>query len=189
MIGCALLLIAQTAPESAPAPPDPTLGERFRTLRESRERNPELIAERAALHFLLAVAVGDGQHAVRVLDTVGYQSLPFGRDLPEDPPRPVRAEALAMWISALPESDIHRHSASVVKLLRAEAVRPAFPAVERWALSGDYFLVIERVPEARNWVRQRACLVVRVRGSTATVVGGNLLAALEETSRPDGVVP
>ncbi|RMF84343.1 MAG: hypothetical protein D6744_03270 [Planctomycetota bacterium] len=65
-----------------------------------------------------------------------------------------------------------------------------FPAVAAWMLPRDYALVVEPAGAGvHDWVTRRACLVIRVRGRRATIVGGNLIEVLLAAERPSETAP
>ena len=56
-----------------------------------------------------------------------------------------------------------------------------FKAVAEWMLPDDFALLIHPPdPLVAGWVRRECVLVIRVRGTRATIVGGNLIEVLED---------
>lgn len=181
---------SQPTAESLPAPPTQPADPALETITEARHRLTRTPADRrtrvdhallASLNFTLAVAQADGAKAALLIDAVGYQALPVDGDLPDVAARPLSAESLAAQISARAPVDfgglrLQQH----VQLLRREQVRTLFPAVATWMLPDQDFAVVVQ-PDAAlgpHWLNEPACLVVRLRATRATIVGGNLLAQL-----------
>lgn len=144
------------------------------------------LALRAGLEFCAAVGKPSGAHAAGLLDVIGYQALPLEGELPERPDKPIDPKAFKERIDRRPRADVADISIDCFQVLDREDLRHSFPAVARWMLPDDLALVIEP-PDCQkpNWVTRRACVVARVRGRKAVIVGGNLLDALRgAVSRP-----
>src|SRR5690606_9921002 len=59
-------------------------------------------------------------------------------------------------------------------------------AASEWMLPVDYALLLTPDPARPRWIARPACLIIRVRGVDATIVGGNLFDALPaRTSGPN----
>ncbi|MGE0480556.1 MAG: hypothetical protein AB7Q17_08800 [Phycisphaerae bacterium] len=169
------------------APVEPTIpgsiGEARQRLavRRASELNPAELAARAAYEFCIAAGAADGEHAGRLTDAVGYQALPPHGELPEVAERPIPVEQVQAEIAKRRRGDVARLPVETVSLQTRAALREQFPAVAKWMLPDDFALVASPSESAGGqWVTRRACLVIRVRGNRATIVGGTLLAALAE---------
>ena len=80
--------------------------------------------------------------------------------------------------------DLARLTMDRVEIVPHEKLRDTFPAVATWMLPQDLAVVFRTAPadQVSNWLMHDACLVVRVRGERATVLGGSLLQALAEAA-------
>ncbi len=90
-------------------------------------------------------------------------------------------ETISARVSARPKIELAGWPAECVIVADRQAVRAAFPAVARWMLPTEDIAILVRPPPGppvQGGLTQEACLVVRLRGDRATIVGGNLLAAL-----------
>jgi len=185
------LTVVRAAGPPVERPPDRrsipvTLAERYRQVQgiAPPERSRREIALLTGLEFCLLMGVTDGQRAARLVDVVGYQPLPLVGDLPEDPPRPLRPEQVHDLIERRPESNVDDAPAGCFRLVDRDEVRTVFPAVADWMLPRDYALLLSVPPSRiRHWISEGACLVIRIRGRRATIVAGNLFAALSDTPR------
>ncbi len=95
-------------------------------------------------------------------------------------------ETVSQRISARPKIELAGWPAECVIVADRQTVRSAFPAVARWMLPLEDVAVLIRPPPGPpvpGWLTQEACLVVRLRGDRATIVGGNLLEALGGAAR------
>ncbi|MBU0638573.1 MAG: hypothetical protein KKB50_06890 [Planctomycetes bacterium] len=155
-------------------------GETFAQLSQA---DPQTLsrAERAlvvTLDFCLAVGRGDGERAAARVDVVGYHALPEIGDLPEAPERPLSRRRLGALIEAGHKAAIDHLPVTAFTVCERQATRAMFPAAAEWMLPHDLVVVIEPVPATGpDWIKRRACLVIRLRGRNAVVVGGNLLSA------------
>lgn len=139
------------------------------------------LALRAGLEFCLALGKPDGTRCADLLDVVGYQALPPKGELPEKPDKPIDRKTLEERISRRAPARVGDISVECFKLVDRQELRASFPAVARWMLAQDFALLIEPPDaETANWVSRPCCLVVRLRTRKATIIGGNLLAALEQ---------
>jgi hypothetical protein len=180
---CAATALGQSRPTTQPAPqPAETIAAaRQRLARiKSRDRSDREKALLAALDFALAVGTGDARKATSLIDAVGYQVLPLVGDLPEKPDKPLAVPAIGQLLAALPKMDIGALPASCAPVVPRATLRDQFPAVAAWMLPQDQVIVFQPAPRKppEVWLRQPACLVVRVRAEHATIIGGNFLAAL-----------
>lgn len=184
------LLPARAAAQPAEVPPPQsqpahvTVADELRRWSGARPANlPRAeLARLAAIEFAAAVAAADGRRAEAVTDAIGYQALPFEGRLPETPARPRSPQELGEGVDRRRGCDIGGLPAGCFDVLSTEELGRRFPAVKDWILPPQD-VVIRVVPvdgvEPR-WLARPACIVVRLRGARATVVGGNLLAALHE---------
>jgi hypothetical protein len=185
---CAHAASAQSQPTSQPttqAAPETVLAARQRLNRiKPHDRTPAERTLLTALDFALAVAQSDPKRAVAVVDATGYQTLPLAGDLPEKPAKPLLATALEHEIVGLPRADLGRLTMDRVEIVPHEKLRQSFPAVATWMLPQDFAVVFRAAPadQASNWLARDACLVVRIRGERATVLGGSLLQALGDAA-------
>ena len=148
--------------------------------RPSEERSRKDLALQTGLEFCMAVAKPDGARAAELLTVVGYQALPREGELPEKPARPIDRPTFQKWVDGRKPARVGALAIENFDLLDHEALRPRFPAVARWMSAQDFALLIEPpADETPNWVNRTCCVVVRLRGRKAVVVGGNLLAALQ----------
>lgn len=142
----------------------------------------------AAVEFLIAIARPDGAAAAAIVDATGYQPLPARGDLPLDPTPPLRRETLAASLERAAPLSIHAVRASGLRVVRrGELVESE--AVALWMLPTDFAVALRPPADAAaGWPAAETCLVVRVRGSKAHIVGGTLLEALDaiRPQRPDG---
>lgn len=171
-------------PASAPAD-EPLATVRQRLARvQPRERAPRDHALLAALDFALAVGRKDATQAMRVVDAVGYQPLPLTGELPDPPERPLLLAALERQIAFLQPLEVGRLPSAAVAVRTPRELRAEFPGVAAWMLPQDWAVVFGPVPEARlpGWLTEAACVVVRIRGERATVLGGNLVQALVDAA-------
>jgi hypothetical protein len=180
---CAADVASQVAPSA-----QPTSGPAWQTIATARQRIAQVKskarsdADRAllvALDFLAAVGTGDGHRAGLLLDAVGYQALPLTGELPERPDRPLTPAALEKSLAALPRADWAALPTGCVEHQTRAALAATFSAVATWMLPQDQAVVFHPWERAGpSWIRQDACLVIRIRGERATIIGGNLLEAL-----------
>lgn len=128
----------------------------------------------AGLRFCEAAARGDPA-AADWIEAVGYQPLPRDGDLPEHPDKPLSAAALRTQLSRVNASPIGGAPLGRFSIHDPRTIAPMFPAVAAWmSPTRDYAIVIDPGPELSGWIDVRHCLVVRVRGLRATVMGGTL---------------
>lgn len=171
------------AQESQPATqPAETLEVALKRLRAipHKQLHDRDIALRTGIQFLIAAGTGDTRTAVADIDATGFQPLPLTGDLPEAPAKPLgSADVSALISDRMPRSATATFSAESVALVHAKDVRQKFPAIAKWMLPTDYAVLISPVAGQPNWVRQPACIVVRVRGTNAKIMGGNLFSAVE----------
>jgi hypothetical protein len=187
---CAGAASAQSQPTSQPATqpapaPETVLAARQRLNRiKPHDRTPAERTLLVALDFALAVTQSDPKRANAVVDATGYQTLPLAGELPEKPAKPLLAPALEREILGLPRADLARLNMDRVEIVPHEKLRDSFPAVATWMLPQDFAVVFRAAPadQVSNWLAQDACLVVRIRGERATVLGGSLLQALGDAA-------
>jgi len=165
-------------PGTEPAPHE-TVREAFTRIARlpARQQTDRDLALLAGLDFCMAIGAQAGDHIEKRLDVVGYQALPLSGPLPETPDKPLSAKALRELAQQRRPVNIGDLPAERFGLLTREAAREHFSAVADWMLPEDFALLVEPA-ELDGWVGHTCCLVIRVRGRTATVIGGNLLAAL-----------
>lgn len=183
---CAATAFSQSNPSSQPSPqPAETIGAaRQRLARiKSQERTDQDRTLLAGLDFALAVGAGDARKLSGLVDAVGYQALPLTGDLPEKPDKPLALSAIERLLAALPKIDIGTLPASCAAVAAHKSLPDQFPAVATWMLPQDQVIVFQPAPAGPSrrvdaWLRQPACVVVRVRAERATIIGGNFLAAL-----------
>lgn len=170
----------QPKPAAPPADPNTILGEwqRIRSL-PAAQRSDRETALAAALEFVIALGESNGLKAADKIDPVGYQDLPLGGDLPEEPGRPRAAGEIEKLVAARRPVSLAELPTASFETLTREKVRQHFAAVALWMLPKDYAVLIRPVPDHPQWIHRECCLVLRVRATRATIVGGNLLAALE----------
>ncbi len=188
---------ATSRPASQPtsAPADPPVAPEVETIAEFVRRTersrtaPKSDAERArvaALQFLAAVARADGEAAAARLDVVGYQPLPLSGGLPNPPVRPQTIAEFKRWLETQPARPwgAWRAIDFVVKP-RSEMAESHAPAAQ-WMLPEDFALIYqpdENHPPAAGAAAtipidlDAGCLVVRVRGPKATIIGGSWFEA------------
>lgn len=185
---CAHPAAAQSQPTSQPATqaaPETVLAARQRLNRiKPPDRSSADRTLLVALDFALAVSQSDPKRAGAVVDATGYQTLPLSGDLPEKPAKPLLATALDREILGLPRADVARLTLDRVEIVPREKLRETFPAVATWMLPQDFAVVFRTAPadQVSNWLAREACLVVRIRGERATVLGGSLLQALADAA-------
>ena len=189
---CAAASLGQSRPTSQPATqratqpaPETVATARARLNRiKLRDRSPGERTLLVALDFALAAAQSDPRRAALVVDAVGYQALPLAGDLPEKPDKPLLGAALEREVLGLPAADLAKLTMDRVEAVPREKLRDSFPAVAAWMLPQDVAVVFHTAPvdQVPNWLVHDACLVVRMRGERATVLGGNLLQALAEAA-------
>ena len=185
---CAGAASAQSRPTSQPttqAAPETVSAARQRLARiKSRDRSPEERALLVTLDFALAAAQSDPRRAIAVVDATGYQTLPLTGELPEKPDKPLLGAALERQLQGLPRADLARLTMDRVEIVPHEKLRDTFPAVATWMLPQDLAVVFRTAPadQVSNWLMHDACVVVRIRGEHATVLGGSLLQALAEAA-------
>lgn len=178
-------------PATQPAEPvvEPTpgsiLAERRRLNRIPRtQRSVEEVAALAGIDFLLAVANADGARAASLIDVVGYQQLPEGDLLWEDPPRPIDPNLLAGRISSRERVAIGELPVETVEI-RPRINLGEFPAVALWMTAADRALIARASePAPPGWVAKDACLVIRVRADKATIMGGTFFDVLPAVVPP-----
>ncbi len=118
---------------------------------------------------------------------VGYQPLPKTGDLPQDPPRPLSRVRVRELIERRPAAPVGQTPVDTLELVGPDELRATFSAAATWMLPSDFALVIHPVHErTRVWMDREACVIVRVRGSKAVIVGGNLLDLPAEPPRESG---
>ncbi|QOJ15751.1 MAG: hypothetical protein HRU75_14375 [Planctomycetia bacterium] len=187
---------AASAPATQPAVEEPAtqpalnlsdlpLGEALQRLASVRSRRltADESALRCAIEFALAVASGNEAGAARLIDATGYQPLldpaPSQPGRVPEPAPLIPAARAAEWLRQLPRCDLSGVRVGAIPLLDRRAVYEFAPFAAEWMLPSDRALLL--TPEAvGGWVADPACVVVRVRGSRATVVGGTLLEALAD---------
>ncbi|MBK8915987.1 MAG: hypothetical protein IPM64_15565 [Phycisphaerales bacterium] len=152
----------------------------------SRRLTVDETALRCAIEFALAVASGNETTAVRLIDATGYQPLldpaPAAPGRVPEPAPLIPGAQVGQWLRQLPRSEISGVRVGATPLLDRRSVYEFVPFAGEWMLPGDRALLL--TPEATGgWVAEPACVVVRVRGSRATVVGGTLLEALADRTR------
>ncbi len=145
-----------------------------------RKLSPEDIALLAALDLTLALGRADGAAAASLIDAVGYQPLPRSGELPEPPPKPVLREQVQSLVAARTAASLGELPASGFMVLKRDALREQFPAVAAWMLPTDLAVVIEPSTTPLPWVKNRCCLIIRLRAQKPAILGGNLLEALED---------
>lgn len=187
---------AASQPASAPAeipatqPSGPeTAAQTLRRLNGVRTSllKDDQIAMRTALEFCIALGEGAGDRATRVLDATGYQPVPgegeahptpANENAVPEPPRPRGAVDIATQIGALPRIDLANASSDAFELTPRTKLMMSMPGAAAWMLPSDHAIVLRPTAFGGSWPKQPACLIVRVRGAKATVVGGNLLESL-----------
>lgn len=137
------------------------------------------LALRAGLQFCLAVASADARRALEVLDATGYQPLPLRGPLLDEPGKPIGAAAMRIRIEQQPHSALGAEPAARFTALQRRAAAELFPGVARWMLDEDWAVVFAPSGPLPGWCQDTCCIVVRVRATRSTVIGGNLFAALE----------
>ncbi len=147
---------------------------------KSRDRTDSDRALFVALDFVLVIGSGDGRKLGPLIDAVGYQPLPLAGALPEKPDKPLPPSVIEQSLTSLPKADLGVLPASCTALVPRTALRERFPAVATWMLPQDLAVVFRPIAKSPipSWLAQEACVVVRIRGERATIIGGNLLQAL-----------
>ncbi|TWT45806.1 hypothetical protein RAS1_22390 [Phycisphaerae bacterium RAS1] len=172
------------AAQSLPASSGPTETLQASLQRLKKARSAELSeTDRAllvGLEFCLAIDAADGKRAAGLLDPSGYQALPSEGALPPQPAKPLFPPALAELVSKRAAGHaVATSAANAVRVIRQKELREHFPAMADWMLaSEDYALLVDSGLGTSSWLARDACLVIRVRGSRAYVMGGNLLEAI-----------
>ena len=158
-----------------------------RSASEPASGPPALQALRAATRFTQAVYVGNGQEVYPLLDAIGYQRLPLSGPLPADPGRPMTPAAVARLVDSLGRHGKLQLDPEAFSVVKREQLRRWFPAAARWMSPQDYAVVIEPGGLPGDWLGRRCCLVVRIRGRRAQIIGGNLFSAIRAAppARPD----
>jgi hypothetical protein len=181
---CALPVSGQAEPSSQPAtrPATETMASARQRLLHLRpgERSRRDRARLVAMELILAIGQAGGREAAAVIDPVGYQSLPLEGELPDKPDKPISPAAFEKEIAARRPADLGELPADLLQVVVPDGLREEFPAIATWMLPQDLAVVI-RAPADHavpNWITRDACLVVRIRGEKATILGGNLLEAL-----------
>jgi hypothetical protein len=136
------------------------------------------IALIAAFDLTIAIGRADGSRAEDLIDAVGYQPLPLKGELPEDPAKPTPRAKIVAYVQASPPSHLDELPAAGFRAVDQKALRALFPAAAEWMLPEDRAVVIEPAANQPNWVKQRCCLIVRLRARKPSIIGGNLLEAL-----------
>ncbi len=137
------------------------------------------IALRAALEFCVALGAADAQRIEAYLDATGYHPLPTEGLLADQTPQPLEPAALVIKLAARKPADIAALPAALWEPLSFEDVSRLYPAMAEWMLpSQDVVIRVQPGAAPATWLARPACLLVRVRGQRATVIGGSLLAAL-----------
>jgi hypothetical protein len=157
-----------------------TVAERFQALRSlgQAEKQRADHALETGLAFCLALGVGDGAQAKKLIDAVGYQALPEKGELPLDAARPIAPAEIARRVERLPDSGADAIAATHFRLLDRDATAELFPAVAVWMLPRDYALICEPDRAHPRWVQRAGCSILRSRGGRVSVVGGNLFSVL-----------
>ena len=180
-------------PSTQPGTPETIATARQRLARIApAKRSHQEWALLTALDFALAVGNADGHRAARLVDQVGYQPLPFEGDLPEKPLRPLPPTTIEKSISARLKLDVGPFDADCLELISTPTLQPAFPAIATWMLPQEDFAVLCRpagADQKPDWLQRDACLVIRVRGEHATIVGGNVLEALAAAAEDSAAPP
>lgn len=144
-----------------------------------RSLEKQQIALRAALEFCVALGAADAPRIEAYLDATGFHPLPTEGLLSDQTPQPLEPGALAAKLAARKPVDIAALPAALWEPLTIEDVSRLYPAMAEWMLpSQDVVIRVQPGSPPAAWLAQPACLVVRVRGQRATVIGGSLLAAL-----------
>lgn len=180
-LACAPASLSQSLPAAqSPAETNEAAVQRLRKLKPAELRNEDR-ALLAGLEFCLAVDAADGKRAASLVDPSGYHPLPSDGPLPQRPQKPLFAPALPEQISKrTPRRVAGTCSTAGLRVLRQKELRDLYPAMAKWMLTAeDYALVLDAASN-QTWLTREACLVIRVRGSRAYVMGGNLLEAIGE---------
>jgi hypothetical protein len=166
-------LLGQAA--SAPSGGE-TVGERLAELVRvpAKQRSSKDIAEQLALEFCAAIGEADGARLESLVYVVGYQPLPLAGELPDPPHRPIPPAALAKRVGARQKAGVLSVEMARFALKPPVDVREPFPAIARWMASDDWALIVHPIGIA-GWPTESRCIVIRVRGGRAAVIGGNLI--------------
>jgi len=175
-----------SAPASRPARVE-TVADTLLDLREIEVKGQE--ARRRAFQQAIAFAIAVGradEAAVRdAIDATGYQLLPDGEDLPDDPGRPLEAKTLGEWTGRQSPVDVETLPRPALRFADRDEMRLLFPAASRWMKPKDFALLLEPQPGQPRWVQRRGFVIVRERNARIYVVGGNLLEAFERRADED----
>jgi hypothetical protein len=176
---CAVAALGQSQPATQPAETIAVARQRLTRIK-SRDRTPSDRTLLAALDFVIAIGSDDSRRIANLVDAVGYQALPLAGDLPEKPDKPLSPAAIEKVLPELPNADLGVLPAQCAAVVPRAALAAEFPAVATWMLPQDLAVVFQPVRgnSLPTWLSQRACVVVRIRGERATIIGGNLLEAL-----------
>jgi hypothetical protein len=180
---CAAGAAGQSRPATQPAsrPAEETIAVARQRLAhiKSQDRTDYARGLLAALDFVVALESGDSRKIGTLVDAVGYQALPLAGELPEKPEKPLSPAAIDKIMAGLPKTDLGALPASSAEVVTRLKLVAEFPAVAVWMLPQDVAIVFRPVTgsAAPTWLSQSACVVVRIRGERATIIGGNLLEA------------
>ena len=170
---------ATTQPATQPAETIAVARQRLARIK-SPDRTPGDRSLLVALDFVVAIGSDDGRRIASLVDAVGYEALPLAGDLPERPDKPLSPAAIEKVAARIAERRPGRTAGVMCRGRPAGRLAAEFPAVATWMLPQDWAVVFR--PVAGNslpaWLSQKACVVVRIRGERATLIGGNLLEAL-----------
>ncbi len=181
---CLVACMSEAAPQaSQPAASAPAESAQQR-LNRIQSARPESLTQpdralAAALDFYLGLAEADAPRATRRVDAIGYQPLPLTGELPADAVKPIRAADLARRIQEQDRSRLADVSAERFVLLQKDALAAHFPAAAAWMASGDFAVLLDPPVGLAGWSDRASCVIVRVRATRATVIGGNVFASLE----------
>lgn len=181
---------SQPAEPPEPTTPPATALERLARLKQKKENKLTRgeIAVACGMDFALAVAVADADRAVARVDAVGYQTLPVNTPLPEKPERAMQADALREAIRRRVRADVSRLPPEAFNLKSRAELHELFPEPARWMAEDDVAMLIDAPTDAvAGWITQRHCVIIRVRGRRATIIGGTLLGELlNQPAAPPG---
>jgi hypothetical protein len=155
-----------------------TLGGTYRRLSQGKDLSADERALQAAIGFCLVLMARDG-HGGAWLDAIGYHCLPLEGELAEEPARPLSGDDLRQRLGSRRLAHIADLPVDRFQVLSPAKVSEGFPAIARWMLPNDRAVLV-RPPGGSSWVQRECCIVVRIRGGRAAVVGGNLLEAWPE---------